>query len=186
MKSEGKLQNFELRTLITFEQIQERSRKMGEEITRAYEGRELMVVIVLRGAMLFAGQLLPCIRNDSLVFDTMQVSTYRGGTASCGMLTVVRDLIKLPENRDILIVEDIVDSALTMQNLIASMLARRAKSVRFATMLNKRAGRKAMTKHFQPDFVGFEVKGNPFLVGFGLDLDEKLRNLPNVCEVIFH
>ena len=156
--------------------LSDRIRELGAQITRDYAGRRLMVVGVLKGSLIFMADLLRAIGPDVDVHvDFVAVTSY-AGTASTGTIRVLLDLRENPEGRDVLVVEDIVDTGLTLSSLTATLRARRPSSLEVCTLLDKPECRKTP---FQPKYVGFNIP-NEFVVGFGLDYDERYRQLPYV------
>ncbi|MBI4868689.1 MAG: hypoxanthine phosphoribosyltransferase [Candidatus Wallbacteria bacterium] len=154
-------------------QIQARCKKLGAEITRAYEGRELMVVVVLKGAFMFASDLVRHIDLPMQV-DFLAVSSYGDSTKSSGTVRILKDLQKDVLGKDVLMVEDIVDTGLTLAYLRQMLTDRHPRSLATASLLDKKVCRKV---EVPVEFVGFEV-ANEFLVGYGLDFTQRYRNLP--------
>ncbi|MBI2943696.1 MAG: hypoxanthine phosphoribosyltransferase [Candidatus Wallbacteria bacterium] len=154
-------------------QIQARCKKLGAEITRAYEGRELMVVVVLKGAFMFASDLVRYIDLPMQV-DFLAVSSYGDSTKSSGTVRILKDLQKDVLGKDVLMVEDIVDTGLTLAYLRQMLTDRHPRSLATASLLDKKVCRKV---EVPVEFVGFEV-ANEFLVGYGLDFTQRYRNLP--------
>lgn len=159
--------------LITEEEIQEKCREFGSKLTEEYEGRFPLVVGVLKGAMLFMGDLVKHI-DTHVEMDFLDVSSYGKGMVSSGEVKIVKDLDTSVEGRDVILVEDIIDSGLTLSYLVKLFYYRKAKSVKVVTLLDKPEGRKV---DLVPDMVGFNVP-NAFVVGYGLDYAERYRNLP--------
>ncbi|KYD32337.1 hypoxanthine phosphoribosyltransferase [Parageobacillus toebii NBRC 107807] len=159
--------------LITEEQIQEKVKELGKLLTEEYEGRFPLAVGVLKGAMPFMADLLKHI-DTYLEMDFMDVSSYGNATVSSGEVKILKDLNTSVEGRDILIIEDIIDSGLTLSYLVDLFRYRKANSIKIVTLLDKPSGRKA---DIQADYAGFIVP-DEFVVGYGLDYCEKYRNLP--------
>lgn len=159
--------------LITEEAIQEKVREFGGILSKEYQGRFPLVIGVLKGALPFMADLIKQI-TIPIEIDFMDVSSYGNSTVSSGEVKILKDLDTSVENREILIVEDIIDSGLTLSYLVDLFKTRKAKSIKIVTLLNKPSGRKAA---LSPDLSGFTVP-NAFLVGYGLDYAEKYRNLP--------
>ena len=156
--------------------LRDRIRELGEQITRDYADRRLLVVGVLKGSVIFLADLLRAIGPEVDVHvDFVAVSSY-AGTASTGTIRVLLDLRENPEGRDVLLVEDIVDTGLTLSSLTETLRARKPRSLEVATLLDKPDCRKTA---FQPKYTGFKI-ANEFVVGFGLDYDERYRQLPYV------
>ncbi|ANU20873.1 hypoxanthine phosphoribosyltransferase [Planococcus plakortidis] len=161
--------------LISEEQLQEKARELGEVLTRDYEGKYPLAIGVLKGAMPFMGDLMK--RFDGYVeMDFMDVSSYGNATVSSGEVKIVKDLNASVEGRDLLIIEDIIDSGLTLSYLVDLFKYRKANSIKIVTLLDKPTGRKVDLK---ADYIGFEVP-DAFVVGYGLDYAEKYRNLPYI------
>jgi len=171
----GKMKNDIEKVLISEEEIQQKVRELGEQLTRDYQDQFPLVIGVLKGATLFMGDIIKRI-DTYLEMDFMDVSSYGRSTVSSGEVKIVKDLDTSVEGRDILIIEDIIDSGLTLSYLVELFYYRKAKSVKIVTLLDKPTGRKADIK---ADYVGFEVP-DAFVVGYGLDFAEKYRNLPYI------
>lgn len=161
--------------LITEEQIQEKCRELGRQITEEYSGRFPLVVGVLKGAMPFMSDLTKRI-DTHLEMDFMDVSSYGKSMVSSGEVKIIKDLDTSVEGRDVLILEDIIDSGLTLSYLVQLFHYRKAKTVKVVTLLDKPEGRKV---DLVPDMVGFIVP-DEFVVGYGLDYAERYRNLPYI------
>jgi hypoxanthine phosphoribosyltransferase len=161
------------KVLITEEQIQEKVKELGKILTEEYDGRFPLAVGVLKGAMPFMADLLKHI-DTYLEMDFMDVSSYGNATVSSGEVKILKDLNTSVEGRDILIIEDIIDSGLTLSYLVDLFRYRKANSIKIVTLLDKPSGRKA---DIQADYAGFIVP-DEFVVGYGLDYCEKYRNLP--------
>ncbi|WP_144462635.1 hypoxanthine phosphoribosyltransferase [Siminovitchia fortis] len=163
------------RVLITEKEIEEKIRELGKQLTEEYEGRFPLAIGVLKGAMPFMADLLKRV-DTYLEMDFMDVSSYGMSTTSSGEVKILKDLNTPVEGRDILIIEDIIDSGVTLSYLVDLFRYRKAKSIKIVTLLDKPEGRKANLK---ADYVGFVVP-NAFVVGYGLDYAEKYRNLPYI------
>lgn len=161
--------------LISEEEIQAKTRALGAELTEEYKDRFPLAIGILKGAMPFMADLLKHI-DTYLEMDFMDVSSYGKSTVSSGEVKIVKDLDASVEGRDILIIEDIIDSGLTLSYLVDLFRYRKAKSIKIVTLLDKPAGRKTDLK---ADYVGFLVP-DEFVVGYGLDYAEKYRNLPYI------
>lgn len=161
--------------LITEEKLQEKARELGEILTRDYQDKYPLAIGVLKGAMPFMGDLMK--RIDGYVeMDFMDVSSYGNATVSSGEVKIIKDLNASVEGRDLLIIEDIIDSGLTLSYLVDLFKYRKANSIKIVTLLDKPSGRKVDLK---ADYIGFEVP-DAFVVGYGLDYAEKYRNLPYI------
>lgn len=159
--------------LILETEIEEKTRAFGAMLSEEYEEKFPLVIGVLKGAMPFMADLIK--RMDiHLEIDFMDVSSYGNSTVSSGEVKIIKDLDTSVEGRDILIVEDIIDSGLTLSYLVELLRYRKAKSIKIVTLLDKPTGRKV---DLTPDWVGFTVP-DAFVVGYGLDYAERYRNLP--------
>ncbi|NLM50829.1 MAG: hypoxanthine phosphoribosyltransferase [Clostridiaceae bacterium] len=163
------------RILITREELQAKVKELAAQISKDYEGKELFLVSVLKGGFMFTADLMREITIPCEI-DFMAVSSYGQGSKTSGVVKIVKDLDQSVEGKDILVVEDILDSGLTLSYLKQNLLARGAKSVKVCTILNKEERRKADIK---ADYLGFEIP-DEFVVGYGLDYAEKYRNFPFV------
>lgn len=161
--------------LITKEEIARKCAEIGKQLTLEYKDKFPLLIGVLKGATPFMADLSRHI-DTHVEMDFMDVSSYGSGTRSSGEVKIVKDLDAKVEGRELLIVEDIIDSGLTLSYLVDLFKYRKAKSVKIVTLLDKPAGRTAKIK---ADIVGFEVP-NAFVVGYGLDYNEKYRNLPYI------
>src|SRR5699024_2167373 len=161
--------------LFTEEDIREKCKQIGEHLTKEYEGRFPLVIGVLKGATPFMADLSRQI-NTHIEMDFMDVSSYGSGMRSSGEVKIIKDLDAHVEGRDLLIIEDIIDSGLTLSYLVDLFKYRKANSVKIVTLLDKKENRSANIK---ADIIGFEVP-NKFVVGYGLDFDQKYRNLPYI------
>ena len=164
------------KVLISEEELQNKVAQLGEQLSHDYKDRFPLAIGILKGAMLFMGDLLKRMDTVYLEMDFMDVSSYGKSTVSSGEVKIIKDLNTSVEGRDILIIEDIIDSGLTLSYLVDLFYYRKAKSVKIVTLLDKPTGRKADIK---PDYVGFVVPDS-FVVGYGLDYAEKYRNLPYI------
>ena len=163
------------RILITEEEIKEIIARLGKQITEDYKGKNLLVVSVLKGSVMVMADLLREIKLP-LRIDFMSVSSYGSGTTTSGSVKIIKDLDINLAGYDLLIVEDILDSGVTLSSLKEILLTRGPASVKICTLLDKPERRKADIK---ADYVGAQIP-DAFVVGYGLDYDEKYRNLPYV------
>ena len=164
-----------LEILLTEEIIEEKTKELGAILTADYADKFPLAIGILKGAMPFMSDLMK--RVDTYIeMDYMDVSSYGNATVSSGEVKIVKDLNTSVEGRDILIIEDIIDSGMTLSYLVDLFKYRKAKSIKIVTLLDKPTGRKV---DLQADYVGFEVP-DAFVVGYGLDYAEKYRNLPYV------
>ena len=161
--------------LITREEIQNRCSELGKELTEIYKDKNPLVVGVLKGAVPFMADIVREM-DCHLELDFMDVSSYGNATISSGEMKILKDLDTNVEGRDMLIVEDIIDSGRTLAYLVDLFKYRKAKSVKIVTLLDKPEGR---VVKIDADYIGFDVP-NEFVVGYGLDYAEQYRNLPYV------
>lgn len=174
--SGGKLMHNDIKEILfTEEDIKEKCQTIGEELTKEYEGKFPLVIGVLKGATPFMADIVRCI-DTHVEMDFMDVSSYDDGTRSSGEVKIIKDLDSKVEGRDLLIIEDIIDSGLTLSYLVDLFKYRKAKSIKIVTLLDKIENRSANIK---ADIIGFEVP-NKFVVGYGLDYAQKYRNLPYI------
>jgi hypoxanthine phosphoribosyltransferase len=164
------------KVLITEDEIQAKLAEMGAQITRDYAGRSVLLVGVLKGAFVVMADLARHIRLP-VEFDFMAVSSYGAATKTSGVVRILKDLDHDLEGRDVLIVEDIVDSGLTLNYLLKNLRARRPASLEVAALLHKSGLQKV---EIAMRYVGFEIPPE-FVVGYGLDFGERYRNLPYVA-----
>jgi hypoxanthine phosphoribosyltransferase len=169
------MQNDIKEILISEEQIRTRTKELGEEITKCYKGKDLVIVGVLKGCVIFLSDLIREI-DLPLTMDFMVVSSYGHSTKSSGVVRIIKDLEKDIQGKDVLIVEDIVDSGLTLSYLMEYLKSRNASSVKVCSLLDKPERRKSQV---EIDFVGFQIP-DEFVIGYGLDYAEVYRNLPFV------
>ena len=160
------------KTLITEEDIRERTQELGTRISEDYAGTDLMLICVLKGGFMFLSDLLRAI-SVPLSVDFMATSSYGAGIESSGVVRILKDLDVPIEGRNILIVEDIIDTGHTLDYLLRILDERQPASLRICTLLNKPDRREADIKI---DYLGFNIP-NEFVVGYGLDFDEMYRNL---------
>ena len=163
------------RILFTQEELARRVGELGEQITADYAGKEVAVASVLRGSYIFMADLTRAIQLPITV-DFMAVSSYGSGTVSSGQVEIKKDLSDAIEGKDLIIVEDILDSGNTLYYLMDVLRARKPASIRICTLLDKPERR---SKPITADYVGFSIP-DAFVVGYGLDYDEKYRNLPYI------
>jgi hypoxanthine phosphoribosyltransferase len=162
--------------LVQPDELARRVRELGAEISRDYEGREPLLICVLKGAVFFLSDLMRALEVKCEV-DFMAVASYGSATESSGVVRILKDLDAAIEDRDVLIVEDIVDSGLTLQYLLRNLGARGPKTLEVCALLTKPARRRV---DLSPRYVGFEIPDR-FVVGYGLDHAERFRNLPYVA-----
>lgn len=164
-----------LEVLVTEEQLKAKVAELGRQIGRDYEGHKLLLVSVLKGSVIFMADLMRAIKIP-LKIDFMSVSSYGSGVKTSGVVKIIKDLDMPVEGYDILIVEDILDSGLTLSYIMELMRSRSAKSVKICTLLDKPDSRRVAVN---TDYRGFVVP-DKFVVGYGLDYDQHYRNLPYI------
>jgi hypoxanthine phosphoribosyltransferase len=165
-----------LRTLLSEQQIQTRIAEIGAQIDADYPEGTLYLICILKGACYFLADLSRAVKRDTFI-DFMGISSYGKGKTSSGEVKIIKDLDISLEGADVLIVEDIIDSGITLHYLTSVLKTRRPKSVRIATLLDKPERR---IRHVDVAYVGFQIP-DEFVVGYGLDYAEKYRNLRDVC-----
>ena len=168
-------------TLYTEDQIQDRLREIAAQIEADYEGRDLLLVGVLKGAVMVMADLARSL-DRHVEMDWMAVSSYGSGTTSSGVVRILKDLATDISGRDVLIVEDIIDTGLTLSWLVANLRSRGPASVEIATLLRKP---EALQMDVDVTYVGFDIP-NAFVVGYGLDYSEKYRNLRSIGTLAPH
>lgn len=156
--------------------IEGKIKEIAEWINTTYkDSKELVLVGLLKGSILFLGQLIKSVKVDHTI-DFIVATSYYGGSKSTGTIKIVTDLGHDIKGKDVLIIEDIVDSGITIEKVMEHLKTKQPKSIKVATLLNKSAKRKV---DFTPDKIGIEVP-DLFLIGYGLDYQEKFRNLPYI------
>jgi hypoxanthine phosphoribosyltransferase len=161
--------------MITQDEIQAKAREIGKKITEDYSGKQIVLVGILRGAVLWMADIMKSVDLD-MTIDFMAVSSYGAATRSSGVVKINKDLDTDIEGKDVIIVEDIVDSGVTLNYLKGYFESRGASSVRICSLLDKPAGRRI---DIDVDYIGFTVDDR-FIVGYGLDYDQRYRNLPYI------
>ena len=162
--------------LITGKEIADRAKALGKQITKDYKGKELVLVGILRGAVMWMAELMKYINLEDVTIDFMAVSSYGAATKSSGQVQINKDLNSDIMGKDVIIVEDIVDTGVTLSYLQSFLKSRQANSVEICSMLDKPDRRKV---DVPIKYRGFEVD-NLFIIGYGLDYDQKYRNLPYI------
>jgi len=170
----------ELRQVYGEEQIQARVAEMAAEINALYNGEDLVVVCVLKGAFMFFGDLTRRLQGPQVEIDFVRLTSYGRSAASSGTVSFVKDLELSVAGRHVLVVEDIVDTGYSMEFLLRQFAAREAKSLRLAVLVDKQERREVPV---HADFTGFALSGG-FIVGYGLDYAERYRELPAIFEII--
>jgi len=161
--------------IISEEDLKNRIKELGDQITKDYLGKNPIMICILRGGILFMADLIRNI-NTPLEIDFMSVSSYGRSTSSSGVVKIRKDIDTDIQDRDVIIVEDIVDSGLTLEYISDYLLNHNPVSVKICTLLDKP---EAHQSDLKVDYIGFNI-GNDFVVGYGLDYAEKYRNLPYI------
>lgn len=161
--------------MISEEELIQRTKELGKQISEDYKGEEILLIGILKGAVIFLSDLIREITLDTKI-DFMAVTSYGASTKSSGVVRILKDLDSGIEDLNVIIVEDIIDSGVTLHYLRDYLMGRKPKSLRICTLLDKPERREA---DIAPDYIGFEVE-NKFIVGYGLDCDQKYRNLPYI------
>lgn len=164
--------------LLTEEQIATRVAELGQQLTKDYEGRPLVLVSVLTGAITFTADLMRKIQGDVLL-DTLIASSYGSGTVSKGQVNIKKDLSQDIAGKHVLLVDDVCDTGRTMAVLCEILKERGAASVKTCVMLDKPSRREV---DFVPDYIGYEIP-DVFVIGYGLDYDSKYRQLPYIGQI---
>lgn len=166
-----------IKVLIDEEKLQKRIEEIGSQISNEYKNEELILICVLKGATYFAIDLSKKIKNNNLIMEFMKVSSYGiNNRETTGKINFSLDISQNIEGKNVIIVEDIIDSGITLNYLYDYLKTKEPKSLKICTLLDKKERRK---KEIKVDYLGFEIE-NKFVVGYGLDYDEKLRNLPYI------
>lgn len=162
--------------LVSREEIAKRVAELGKQISEDYKGESVTLVCTLRGASIFFADLVREIEGD-VEIDFIAVSSYGAGTKSSGEVKMIKDLSEPIKDKNVIIVEDIIDTGITLCYLKKLLLARAPKSLKVCSLLDKPSRRQV---DFKGDYIGFEIE-NEFVVGYGLDYGEKMRNFKDVC-----
>lgn len=161
--------------LLSEEEVDRKIKELGEAISRDYEGKQVHLICVLKGGVFFTCELAKRI-TVPVSLDFMSVSSYGDETKSSGVVKIIKDLDESIENKDVIVVEDIVDSGRTLSYLLENLKSRKPNSLRLCTLLDKPERR---VKKVNVDYTGFEIP-DEFVVGYGLDYAQKYRNLPYI------
>ncbi|TCO79348.1 hypoxanthine phosphoribosyltransferase [Marinisporobacter balticus] len=164
------------RILFSEKEIEEKVIALGNQITKEYKGKELVLIGVLKGANIFMSDLMRKI-DMPITIDFMAVSSYGSSTTSSGVVKILKDLDNSIEDKHVIIIEDIIDTGLTLHYLCENLLSRNPKSLKICTLLDKPERRKVELK---VDYKGYDIP-DEFIIGYGIDYAEKYRNLPYVA-----
>ena len=169
-----------IRELLSEEVVAAKIKEIGQQITKDYEGKEIHLICVLKGGVFFTCELAKRIEVP-VSLDFMSVSSYGMETESSGVVKIIKDLDESIEGKNVLVVEDIIDSGRTLSLLLENLRQRKPKTLKLCTLLNKPARR---VTDIQVDYVGYEIP-DEFVVGYGMDYAQKYRNLPYIGVVEF-
>ncbi|MGL4652202.1 hypoxanthine phosphoribosyltransferase [Cetobacterium sp.] len=165
--------------MISEEDLQVRVREVAKEIEKDYKGKDLICVGLLKGSIMFMADLLKNVEMD-LAMDFMKVSSYHGGTDSTGVVKILKDVDADLTGKDVLIIEDIIDTGLTLESVKKFLMTKQPNSLKVCSLLDKPSRRKV---EMVGEYIGFEIP-DEFVVGYGLDYDELYRNLPYIGKVV--
>jgi len=165
-----------MRILISASQIKQRVEELGAQLSEDYRGKDLVIICVLKGAVVFLADLLRTL-SITVELDFIKASSYGKNTESSGVIQIIQNITTDIQHKDVLIVEDIIDTGNTLNFLKERLLSQNPSSLKICTLLNKPARRK---NPIPIEYIGFEIP-NCFVVGYGLDHDEKYRNLPYIA-----
>lgn len=168
----------EMKELISEKKIKNRIKEIAKQIEKDYEGKEILMLCVLKGASFFTIQLSQYIKNK-VEFEFIELSSYAGATQSSGTVTLMKDIKHSIEGKNVLIIEDIIDTGRTLQFLKKHLESKNPESVRICTLLDKPSRR---VVEIPVDYVGFEIP-DYFVLGYGLDYEEYYRNLPYIAYI---
>jgi hypoxanthine phosphoribosyltransferase len=166
----------QFRVLIPEDRLQARIQELGQQIRKDFGDRPIICICVLKGSFIFMADLVRAIGGD-LETEFLGVSSYQGGTQTTGVVQITKDLSGTIEEKDVIIIEDIIDTGLTMHYLLEMLAVRQPRTLAVCTLLDKPSNREVEMK---ADYVGFSIP-DEFVVGYGLDLAERYRNLPHIA-----
>lgn len=173
---ELKMDNIEV--MISEKEIQKRIKELALKINKRYESQELYVICILKGSVMFTIDLIKKL-NMPVILDFMIVSSYGANTESSGEVKIIKNLDNSIEDKNVLIVEDIIDTGLTLNKIVDLLKKKNPRNIEICTLLNKKDRR---INYVDVQYVGFEIS-NEFVVGYGLDIDQKYRNLPYIGQI---
>ncbi len=170
---------YSIEKMISETQIEERIKELAKMIESDYAGKELVCVGLLKGSIMFMADLLKRIELN-LSMDFMKVSSYHGGTDSTGVVQILKDVDSSLEEKEVLIIEDIIDTGLTLETVKKFLATKKPNSIKVCSLLDKPSRRKV---DIEGEYIGFEIP-DEFVIGYGLDYDEMYRNLPYIAKVV--
>ncbi|MGL5279059.1 MAG: hypoxanthine phosphoribosyltransferase [Cetobacterium sp.] len=171
--------DYTIEKMISEGDLQARIREVAKKIEKDYEGKDLICVGLLKGSIMFMADLLKNVELD-LAMDFMKVSSYHGGTDSTGVVKILKDVDEDLTGKDVLIIEDIIDTGLTLESVKKFLMSKQPNSLKVCSLLDKPSRRKV---EMVGEYIGFEIP-DEFVVGYGLDYDELYRNLPYIGKVV--
>ena len=174
------MKEYTIQTLISQEELVKGIRRIADSLNREYEGKQIHLICVLKGGVYFLTELSKYLTPDVTV-DFMSVSSYGAGTSSSGVVKIIKDLDESIEGKNVVVVEDIIDCGNTLSYLMELLKDRHPASIKLCTMLDKPSRR---VKQLEPDLTAFVIEDR-YVVGFGLDYNQKHRNLPYIGEIHF-
>ena len=167
-----------IEVMISEKEIQKRIKELALKINKQYESQELYVICILKGSVMFTIDLIKKL-NMPVILDFMIVSSYGANTESSGEVKIIKNLDNSIEDKNVLIVEDIIDTGLTLNKIVDLLKKKNPRNIEICTLLNKKVRR---INYVDVQYVGFEIS-NEFVVGYGLDIDQKYRNLPYIGQI---
>ena len=173
------MEKYELRSLLDQDQIRRRVKELAQQISRDYQGKEILCICILKGAFVFLSDLMRHI-DVPVQVDFVGLESYGSEMVSSGQIRVTRENSIPIEGKDVIIVEDIIDSGRTLKFLVDELRSGKPRSLRICCLLDKKSRRQV---EFHADYVGFDIE-DLFVVGYGLDVNEQFRNLPSVHYVV--
>ncbi|WP_297408001.1 hypoxanthine phosphoribosyltransferase [uncultured Cetobacterium sp.] len=171
--------DYTIEKMISEDELQKRIKEVAKEIERDYKGTDLICIGLLKGSIMFMADLLKNVELD-LAMDFMKVSSYHGGTDSTGVVKILKDVDEDLTGKDVLIIEDIIDTGLTLESVKKFLMSKKPKSLKVCSLLDKPSRRKV---EMVGEYIGFEIP-DEFVLGYGLDYDEIYRNLPYIGKVV--
>lgn len=171
--------DYTIEKMISEEELENRIKELGKQIEKDYDGKNLICVGLLKGSIMFMADLLKNVKLD-LAMDFMKVSSYHGTKDSTGVVKILKDVDSDISGKDVLIIEDIIDTGLTLQAVKKFLLSKNPKSLKVCSLLDKPSRRKI---EMEGEYIGFKIP-NEFVIGYGLDYDEIYRNLPYIGKVV--
>ncbi len=179
MSGNAEMEKYEIRPLFNQDQIRLRVKELAEQISRDYQGKEILFICILKGAFVFLSDLMRHI-DLPVQLDFVGLASYGSQTVSSDQIRITREISVPIEGRDVIVVEDIIDSGRTLNFFVNELRTRKPRSLRICCLLDKKSRRQVQ---FEADYVGFDIE-DLFVVGYGLDVNEQFRNLPSIHYVV--